>query len=108
MDESYVQDGFNLTNLNTQVSRSSAHCRTRTWTRAHSARGTVVSLQCVARRPSPPTRPQVPYYDYALDMILDIESTDEILSDDQQEMVRKSIALVSKAADFLMVLNLRP
>ena len=30
---------------------------------------------------------QVPYYDYALDMILDIESTDEILSDDQQEMV---------------------
>mmetsp|Transcript_30155 Transcript_30155/g.56337 ORF Transcript_30155/g.56337 Transcript_30155/m.56337 type:complete len:231 (-) Transcript_30155:195-887(-) len=30
---------------------------------------------------------QVVYYDYALDMILDVESTDEILSDDQQEMV---------------------
>mmetsp|Transcript_16275 Transcript_16275/g.24532 ORF Transcript_16275/g.24532 Transcript_16275/m.24532 type:complete len:224 (+) Transcript_16275:111-782(+) len=30
---------------------------------------------------------QVVYYDFALDMILDVESTDEILSDDQQEMV---------------------
>jgi len=29
---------------------------------------------------------QIPYYDYALDMILDIEPTD-VLSDDQQEMV---------------------
>jgi casein kinase II subunit beta len=46
IDESYAQDGFNLTGLNAQI----------------------------------------PYYDYALDMILDIEPND-ILSDDQQEMV---------------------
>eukprot|EP01006_Ploeotia_vitrea_P036398 TRINITY_DN66013_c9_g2_i2.p1 TRINITY_DN66013_c9_g2~~TRINITY_DN66013_c9_g2_i2.p1 ORF type:complete len:315 (-),score=88.58 TRINITY_DN66013_c9_g2_i2:148-1038(-) len=30
---------------------------------------------------------QVPYYEYALDMILDIESNEELLSDDQREMV---------------------
>jgi casein kinase II subunit beta len=46
IESSYVQDGFNLTGLSTQI----------------------------------------PYYDYALDMVLDIEPND-LMSDDQQEMV---------------------
>lgn len=46
VEESFVQDSFNLTGLTSQI----------------------------------------PYYDYALDMILDVETT-ETLSDDQQEMV---------------------
>ena len=47
IDEQYIQDNFNLTNLTSKVV----------------------------------------YYDYALDMILDIDSTEELMSDDQQEMV---------------------
>ncbi len=47
VDESYAQDGFNLTGLSTQI----------------------------------------PFYDYALDMILDIEPNG-VLSDEQQELVQ--------------------
>ena len=47
VEDSYVQDSFNLTGLNSMI----------------------------------------PYYDNALDLILDIESRDDMLSDDQQEML---------------------
>jgi hypothetical protein len=38
---------------------------------------------------------QVPYYDYALDMVLDAESpTDELLTEDQQELVESAAEIM--------------
>ena len=82
MGEDYIQDDFNLSGLSSQVRARHARTAPRQCARARmlmclpQQRGRLGMLllrrRCSQRMRAP--APQVPYYDYALDLILDSES----------------------------------